>query len=51
MIRRLQKTTLGSFQVILPKTVVEILGIQPGEKISFELTDDKKLILTPVRGV
>lgn len=41
-------TTKG--QVTIPKPVRERLGVKPGDKIAFELTEDGRVLIERARG-
>lgn len=36
------------FLTVIPKTLAAILGLKPGDKVSFEI-DDKKIVIAPVQ--
>ncbi len=36
------------FSIVIPKTLASILGLKVGDKINFELVEDKKIMIVPV---
>jgi len=46
MITRKVQYRNDCFLTVIPKTLAAILGLKPGDKISFEIAD-KKIIITP----
>ncbi len=49
MVQRTIQEQSGSYITVLPKAIVEAVGIKPGDKISFGI-DGRKIILIPVQS-
>ncbi|HWQ95774.1 MAG TPA: AbrB/MazE/SpoVT family DNA-binding domain-containing protein [Candidatus Methylomirabilis sp.] len=47
MITRKIQYRNSCFLTVIPKTFAAILGLKPGDKISFDI-EDKKIIIAPV---
>lgn len=46
--RKITRARRGSLITVIPKTLADVMGLMPGTDVEFQLTDDKKLLMSPV---
>jgi antitoxin component of MazEF toxin-antitoxin module len=47
--RKVQKTSQDQYTITIPKTLIEVLGINKGSEFEFVLSKNMELVLKPVR--